>query len=347
MAGSVRSAPTQRDVAAVAGVSRATVSAVINGQAASHRIPAGTEKRVREAVQSLGYVANPAARALRQKRNRLLGVHSFDSVFPISSRDFYHEFLIGVEQQAVAEGHDLVLFTSTEDPDGQRQLYRDGTNRLNVADGSVLLGVTHQTRDLARLANEGYPFVHIGRRDVPGAEFAWVGADYEQGTRQVVTRLAELGHRRIGYLGSTARYESQIDRENGYLAACAAEGIPPMPVYMRSEDLNLDWFLATVNGGVSAFVVVPGRHAEILADLAEQSGLRIPQEVSIAVLTDAQGGPAPEIPWCAMQIPRQEIGRQAVQLLARLLENPASVTERQVLLPCVQPEETTMAERPE
>lgn len=342
-----RGAPTQRDVAAVAGVSRATVSAVINGQAANHRIPAATEKRVREAVQSLGYVANPAARALRQKRNRLLGIHSFESVFPFSSRDFYHEFLIGVEQQAVAEGHDLVLFTSTEDPHGQRQLYRDGTNRLNVADGSVLIGVTHHPRDLARLANEGYTFVHIGRREVPGAEIAWVGADYEQGTRQVVTRLAELGHRRIGYLGGSARQEAQLDREAGYLSACNSLEIPAMPVYMRGKDLSLEWFRAMVNGGVSAFVVLPEHHATILADFAQQCGLRIPEDLSIAVLTGTDGGLAPDVPWSAMQIPRQEIGREAVRLLTSLLEDAASVVDRQVLLPCVQPEETTMTEGPE
>ncbi|RBM18525.1 LacI family DNA-binding transcriptional regulator [Streptomyces sp. PT12] len=339
-------APTQADVARRAGVSQATVSAVVNGRAASHRIPPETERMVRDAVRDLGYAANPAARSLKGKRNRILGVHTFEAVFPIASRDFYHEFLIGVEEQAVAEGYDLLLFTSTERPDGQRQLYSDGSNRLNVADGSVLLGVAHDHSDLARLSREGYPFVHIGRREVPGAEIAWVSADYAAATRDAVARLVELGHRRVGYLGITHRVEAVADRESGYRAACAELGIPALPVMMNAHELTVEWFDHALAHGMTAFLAEDESFAGRLEGFATERGLAIPEHVSVVVLRDAAGGPRPGVPWSCVGIPRREIGREAVRLLVQTLSGPAAHRDDQVLLPCSPPEATTVAAVP-
>lgn len=339
-----RQAPTQLDVAQASGVSRATVSAVINGRAQAQRIPEQTERRVREVIQALGYVANPAARTLKQKRNRLLGVHSFQSVFPISSRDFYHEFLMGVEEQAVAEGHDLVLFTSTEEANGKRRLYRDGANRLNVADGSVLLGVTHHLNDLTRLANEGYTFVHIGRKEVPEIEIAWVGADYARGTRGVMLRLAELGHSHICYLAGEFRLEAQLDREQGYREGCAEAGVPGLPVFVKATDLSQEWFDMTVGSGVTAFVTVDEDLADTIGVMAARRGMSIPADLSVVALLGTSGGPAPGVRWSGMGIPRNAMGRASVRLLVELLDDPTAVTQTQILLECTPPEESTMAE---
>ncbi|MEO3764013.1 LacI family DNA-binding transcriptional regulator [Streptomyces sp. B8F3] len=341
-----RGAPTQADVARRAGVSQATVSAVVNGRATDHRIPVETEQLVRQAVRDLGYAANPAARSLKGKRNRMIGVHTFESVFPIASRDFYHEFLVGVEEQAVAEGHDLVLFTSTEGPDGQRQLYSDGSNRLNVADGSVLLGVAHDHSDLARLSREGYPFVHIGRREVPGADIAWVSADYAEATREAVARLVSLGHRRVGYLGITHRVEAVADREAGYRAACADAGIPQLPVLMNDGDLTQEWFDLALASGMTAFVAEEESFAGRIAGFAAARGLVIPAQLSLVVLRGTETGPYPGTGWSCVEIPRREIGREAVRLLLRLLDAPDAPGEDQILLPCTPPGGETVAAAP-
>lgn len=341
-----RRAPTQADVARRAGVSQATVSAVVNDRAASSRIPPATERLVRQAISELGYAANPAARSLKGKGNRLLGVHTFEAVFPISSRDFYHEFLIGVEEQAVAEGYDLVLFTSTEDHNGERRLYRDGTNRLNVADGSVLLGVTHDLSDLARLSRDGYPFVHIGRRAVPGADIAWVSADYTAGTGDAVRALTDAGHRRICYLGLTDRTEPLVDREAGYRAACVAAGLPPLPVLMNPGQLEQEWFDLAIDSGVTAFVTEEESLTGRLGEFAARRGLRVPADLSVVTLRDTGGGPYPGVPWSSLGIPRNEIGRAAVRLLVETLAEPDAARERQVALPCAPPAPTTIAPPP-
>lgn len=97
--------PRQADIAALAGVSQATVSLVINNRSGKYRqITEETRQRVWAAVAELGYVANPAARMLAGGRNGLLGVYTFESVFPLDPRDFYYPFLLGVEEEAERHG---------------------------------------------------------------------------------------------------------------------------------------------------------------------------------------------------------------------------------------------------
>ncbi|WP_159619142.1 LacI family DNA-binding transcriptional regulator [Ruania rhizosphaerae] len=336
-------APTQGDVARLAGVTQGSVSAVLNGRARAHRIPEATEQRVREAAAELGYVANPAARSLRGKRNRLLGVHTFEPVFPLDEENFFHEFLLGIEKQAVVEGYDMVLFTSTEDATGRRRIYRDGANRLNVADGSVLLGFAQDTTDIVRLAGEGYPFVHIGRREVPGAEFRWVGADYRVGTAAIVDRLTDLGHERIGYLSPDRRTEALADREDGYRDGCSAAGVPAVADLLDVEQMSLDWFDHARADGVTAFVTANEDYATRLAELARSRDLTIPDDLSVAVLRGTKTGPQPDLRWSGMGIPRNEIGRVATRMLVEVLENPHATRDEHLLLPCAPPEETTMA----
>lgn len=339
-----RQAPTQVDVARRANVSQGAVSAVLGGRAVEHRIPEETAQRIVEAARDLGYVANTAARSLKRKSNRLLGVHTFESVFPISRRDFYHEFLIGIEEEAVAAGYDLVLFTSTEEPTGQRRVYRDGANRLNVADGSVLLGIASDNSDLARLAAEGYPFVHVGRRDVPGTDIAWVGADYGTATADVVRRLADLGHRSIGYLGFVDRYEASLDRESGYRAGCAAAGVEHSLDFISQEELTVEWLDSVIDAGVTALLVEDEGAAIRLARFATSRGLTIPQDLSVVVLhVKAASGPTPERPWSTLGIPRNDMGRRAVRLLIDMLTDPEAPREYQILLPCTAPDDSTMA----
>ncbi|MGJ6968613.1 LacI family DNA-binding transcriptional regulator [Streptosporangium sp. G11] len=329
----VRRRARQADVAKLAGVSQATVSAVINGRGPETGIPEQTVERVLEAVRQLGYVANPAARSLRGKRNRLLGVYTFESIFPLDQLDFYHEFLVGIEQQAVADGYDLVLFASTEDLDGRRRIYSDGMNRLALADGSVLLGVEPGSTELAKLATEGYPFVHIGRRTVPGTEIAWVGADYASATRDTVGRLAALGHRRVAYVTGPDRMEVFLDKEAGYRAGCADAGLPEL-MYVMSQ-LDPAWVDAAHAGGVTAVLAENEALARQLVAALGERDLTVPADMSVVVLvTMTESG------WSSLRIPRNEMGRGAVKTLTRILAgSDGSPGDHQLLLPCGLPDD--------
>src|SRR4051812_28212608 len=139
---------TQRDIARLAKVSQTTVSLVLNNRSdATARIPAETRDRVLKVIRETGYQADPLARRMTQQRNQILGVFTYESVFPSASGDFYHPFLAGIEYSAEQLGWDLLLFTSAPVTEGHRRIFHEN-NRLRIADGCLLLGRQIPTEEL-------------------------------------------------------------------------------------------------------------------------------------------------------------------------------------------------------
>ncbi|NEE01656.1 LacI family DNA-binding transcriptional regulator [Phytoactinopolyspora halotolerans] len=338
-------APRQADVARLAGVSQSAVSRVIASDAESARIPEETRRRILQAVKELGYVPNPSARSLRKKRNKLLGVHTFEPVFPHARESFYFEFLLGIEERAEELGYDLVLFTSTGTSDGRRRVYRDGVNRLNLADGSVLLGALTDKNDLARLWDEGYPFVHIGRREVPGAEIPCIVPDYFGVTGDIVEMLARHGHRHLTYLHGTLGMEAYEDRRRGYVDAVRKLGLEDRSSAgsALSEDktsLLASWLDELAAGPVTAVVAESEPLAEMLLAGLDARELRVPDDVSVVVLEAV--GPEARQRWHALHIPRKEIGRMAIDALVELVDDPEG-QGASVVVPCSIVEGATVA----
>ncbi|WP_157008983.1 LacI family DNA-binding transcriptional regulator [Agromyces laixinhei] len=316
----VRRRPTQVDVARLAGVSQATVSQLLNETAAAPaRILPETRQRIFAAVSELGYSANPIAQSLKRGRNFLLGFHTFENVFPADQHDFYYPFLLGVEAEAANRGFDLLLFSpgvATENRAARP------TRRLLMADGCILLG-RHVDRDaLADLAREDFPFVFIGRREIPGAEVSYVGADYAAATEEVIERLTALGHRRFGYIGESDGGEQSEDRLAGFWRGIDAAGARDGSV-KHSKPLTPDelrrW---VVERGITAVLVEPGDDDSNVASLeaaAAAIGVGIPEDLSVVVLGDPSFTSTTR-DWSRFEIPRFEMGRSAVQLLLGRIE---------------------------
>lgn len=329
--------PRLIDVARLAGVSPATVSLVVNGRLSGNvRIPLETQQRVLDAVQQVGYVADPIAQSLSGARNRLLGVFTFDSIFPVEFRDFYYPFLVGVENAAEELNFDLVLFTSTSARDGKRHIYRGGANRLRLADGAVLLGAEDDKLELQRLVDEQYPFVFIGRRELPVGSISYAAADYAAATSELVEYLLALGHRRVAYLGAATINESATDRRCGYHAAFVRNDLAFDAdwMWLQGEQHLPDVLGGWLKMGVTAVVVETGPFSAALVQTCHDMGLLLPQDLSIAFLGDL----VLDLPWeleaTTFAIPRQEMGATAVRLLAELLAQDDAAAVRQVTLPC-------------
>lgn len=333
----MRKRPRQIDVARLAGVSPTTVSFVLNGRIDGNvRISPETRQRVLNAIEELGYVANPVARSLAGGQNWLLGVFTYEAIFPIQNHDFYYPFLVGIEEEAAALGYDLLLFTSVIGLDGKRSIYGNGVNRLQLADGAILLGQEEEKAELARLTEEGYPFVFVGRREVHGAAIRYVGADYVEATATIVDHLVEHGHKRIVYLGMPINNESACDRFEGYRLAHHRAGIAISPEWIHrtdTETISPTFVDAHLAQGVTAFVVEHDSMIDKLFEAAAYLGKSIPQHFSVALLGDPLSGFNLSQNVMAFTIPRREMGAQAVRLLVQLLDHPPSQVE-QILLPC-------------
>lgn len=327
--------PRQVDVARHAGVSPAIVSLVLNDKTDDKiRISAQTIERVRASMRELGYMPNPMARSLATGQNRILGVFTYEPIFPLSTESFYFPFLVSIEDEAQAQDYDLLLFTRSRRDQGRPSVYRDGVNQLLMADGAVLFGRDVAGEEVERLLAEGYPFVSIGRVEAEGP-VPYVAADYMGATLEVMEHLAAHGHRAIAYLGAPDRAVSYRDRERGYRAAHVELDLEDAEGRVRFQDPetftteHLDAMLAT---GATAIVCENHRLAVALLRVARDRGLRAPRDFSFALLGDHHGAIDVLANATTFRIPLYEMGVRAVRMLAECLESNA--TPHPVTLPC-------------
>ncbi|WP_405825636.1 LacI family DNA-binding transcriptional regulator [Streptomyces sp. NBC_00838] len=319
------SRPRQAEVARLAGVSQATVSLVLGARKQGATISEETRRKVLDAVRILGYVPDPAASRLAAARNNLLGVFSFTSTFPTDVQHSYYPFLVGVEQEAAARGYDLVLFTGSS-TGGAGASGPHALGRVRLADGCLFLGRHAPAGELLRLVADGFPVVHLGRRDELEG-LAWVGADYVSASQEVVAHLAALGHRRIVLVREDDDAPASTDREHGFLKGLEEAGLPGGPdAVFRSADPEHDLTAARLRGwlddGVTAFVAEEtdtGDAWRALHGAAHFVGIDCPRDASLALLgsppPDLSDGPVPT----GFDIPRPQLGAAAVRMLAALV----------------------------
>ncbi|GAB3924693.1 LacI family transcriptional regulator [Microlunatus endophyticus] len=343
---------SQADVARRAEVSTGIVSSVINGRDyGSIRVSDATKERVWAAVRELGYVPNLAARNLARGSNRLVGVFTYQPVFPYESRDFYHDFLIGVEEAAEQHDYNLLMITAAKDDQGRRSVYAGGVNNLQLADGAVLVGSGEDVDELTRMTQEGFPFVYIGQRRPAGVDISYVAADYRDGTRAIVQRLYDLGHRRIAMLQDPGTGEPVPSRRPGFADGCVELGIAAeCPQFTMSADRNPDPGVRVMesierlvdelrSGGVTALVIEQDSTAAQVSDVVARLGVKVPGDLSLVSLSVPPLVPASGV--ARLQIPRREMGRRAVEMLMQLLQ-PDTTGPVRVTLECGLDEGTTL-----
>jgi DNA-binding LacI/PurR family transcriptional regulator len=317
--------PRQAEVAKAAGVSQATVSLVLGGKERGATISDETRRRVLDVARELGYAPDPAARRLAAARNNLLGVFSFTATFPTDVQHSYYPFLVGVEQEAAEQGYDLVLFTGSSSG-GAGAGVPDALSRVRLADGCLFLGRHAPTAELRRLVDDGFPVVHLGRRQEPEG-LAWVGADYVSASREVVARLAAQGHRRIVLVREDDEAPASTDRERGFHEGLAEAGLDAGPrAVFRTADpagcLTVERLNAWREDGVTAIVAEEtdtGGAWRALLGAVRTAGWSCPGDISLALLGDPPADLAGEPTPTGFEIPRGRLGRAAVRRLTALV----------------------------
>jgi DNA-binding LacI/PurR family transcriptional regulator len=218
--------PTIGDVAREAGVSRQTVSNVIN---APERVSEPTRLETEAAIERLGYRSNAIARNLRQRSSRLIGYR-----VPPAQRGAIHpvldRFLHALTAASRAEGNSVLLFVpDDDDEDVDEAAVHEEMLRTSAVDGLILTDTTRHDPRIEFLASRDLPFVSFGRTelDVP---YSWVDLDGAAGTRSAVEHLVEHGHRRIAYLGPASEQTFAHHRRSGYVEGLEAAGLAVDPV---------------------------------------------------------------------------------------------------------------------
>jgi DNA-binding LacI/PurR family transcriptional regulator len=310
-------------VAALAGVSRATVSRVVNG---SPKVSPAVRAQVERAVAKLGYVPNRAARSLVTRRADSVALVVSEAHARFFSEPFFAGMVRGVSAALAETGVQLVLLIAHDRRDrGRLERYVVGGH----VDG-VLLASLHGDDPLpGTLERAGVPAVLVGRppgRGGPPVDRAWpasyVDADNRGGARTAVDHLARRGRRRIATITGPQDMGVGQDRLDGYRDGLTAAGLAADDDLVEAGDFTeeggaaaMDRLLARPGPPVDAVFAASDLMAAGALRALRAAGLRVPDDVAVVGFEDSAVARYAQPPLTTVRQPIEEMGRQATRLL--------------------------------
>ena len=310
--------PTITDVAARAGVATSTVSRALSRP---ERVNVHTREHVLAVVEELGYVPNPAARALESGRTRTIAL-----LVPDITNPYFAGVIKGAERAAAAAGLTLVLGDTQESAATEEQLVR----RLGRSVDGFVLSATRLPDDDLRRAAEAGPVVLVNRaaRGLP-----CVVADYDSGTRQIVDHLASLAHESFVFAGGPAESWSGHRRWLGLQAAADAAGLEPHRFGPYSPTMSggpaaADAVLAS---GTTAVVCHNDMLAIGLMRRLAQRGAMVPRDISVVGFDNIVGADFCTPPLTTLAERSEDAGARAVEALALQVNSRAPHAATQLL----------------
>ena len=308
---------TIRDVAERAGVSIATVSRVLNQR---EDVSPETRELVRRIVRESGYRANRSARGLSRGRTGLVGV-----LVPLVYPAYFSAILAGAAEALYEQDMRLVLSPTQHEHDREVSLL----DRLahGLTDGALLVLPEESGDELRTLLDQGFNFVVVDpSRPLPGTVPS-VSAAHAAGADQAMRHLLELGHRRIAALTGPDGWVATEERRRGYHAALAAAGIMPDPALVARGDFEIGGGehaahrVLEADDPPTAIFAFNDNMAIGAVRAARARGLRVPEDLSIVGFDDTFEASIVTPPLTTVRQPLAEMGRMAVNLLVRLLQN--------------------------
>ncbi|MEV0733380.1 LacI family DNA-binding transcriptional regulator [Polymorphospora sp. NPDC050346] len=311
MSGGSRRRVTQRDVARAVGVTSATVSYALNGQPG---VSDELRERIAKVADEMGFRPSRLAVGLRLGHTDTIGL-----LVPDVANPFYPELASGVIEAAAAEG--LQVFVSQVGLDGRDQLRVITALVDSHCEGLLLTAVLPEDASMLKeLQTRRIPFGLINRRieDLPAD---WVGIDDFAAAKELVAQVVE-SRRSVAIFGGPERSSVSAGRTAGALAALREAGLEPLPdgrAGALTRDSGAERARALFDSRDRVDLVVCGNDVIALGvmDVCYERGLSVPQDVAITGFDDMSFASAGPLRLTSVEVPRQEMGRRAVQTLRR------------------------------
>lgn len=313
-----------RTVALKAGVSSATVSRVIHG---SPLVTEETALHVRRMIDKLKFVPNPIATTLKYGRSGTYGL-----IVPDLNNPFYPEFLLSFEEALLESDHELLLATTQS---SERKLENSVRRMLlRQVDGVVLMASESDTRTIEPLFEHQIPIVTVDRRKaLPGA--GDVSVDFEDGYRQAVLHLQELGHKRIGFIGGNKGIVTSQTRLAAFQKAIQFAGLAYDARLTRCGDYRV----AAGDAAMRSLLKEPRRPTAVMTanDLTafgalralHASGIDVPSQISLVGFDGIQLSDSMHPSLSTIGISQRDFAQACIKVLKHTIENP---TRRGLLL---------------
>ena len=324
----ISKAPSIYDVAREARVSVFTVSAVINKKG---HVSTTLSRRVESAIRKLDYRPNLLARSLARQQTHTIGMIVTDIANP-----FFPAIVRAAEDTAQKAGYSVLLCNSDDKQDKEAR-YLELLLAKRV-DG-IILNKTPGALSAAQrkmLADAGVPIILL-MRTCAGLKADLVQTDDERGAHEAVAHLARIGHKRIGLVAGPENVSNAQARRRGYLKALQAAGLKFDPSLVYAGDYRID------SGHRAGSALLPLRPDAVLVtnylmtvgfmNAADEIGMRCPEDFALVSFDD--------YPWLGcfrprlttIELPKYELGDEAVRMLLERIEENSSRTRTMTLQP--------------
>jgi LacI family transcriptional regulator len=316
------------DVAREAGVSSMTVSRVINEKG---EVSEATRERVLAVIEELGYRPSGIARGLATQRTGTLGL-----VVPDVANPFFADVARGVEHGAYAEGYNVFLCNTEEDPERELAVLKSLEEKR--VDGLVLCSSRLEEAELRTVVSRHRKVVLVNRL-LEGDSVGSVLIDDEKGGWLATRLLIEAGHRAIGYLSGPAVSHSGRQRAKGYRAAledadvnCDVSWVRHCPPMVAGGQEVAHELLIT-QPEISALFCYNDLVAVGALQACSELGRRVPDDVAVVGYDDIPLAAlvTPALTTC--RVPRYELGSQTVALLLDQINDCSDDCQEIVLAP--------------
>jgi LacI family transcriptional regulator len=310
--------PTLEEVAHLAGVSRSTVSRVINDHPS---VRSQTRERVWQAVRKSGYQPNVVARSLVTNRTQIIGIVIPEAVTTLFTDPFFPLVLRGATEACNARQYHLMLSLFTASAD-RHEVYQRVLHS-GYLDGAIVASSSLGDPLISDLLRDRIPFVSIGR--YPDKRVHYVDADNVGGARMAVEHLIRLGHRRIATITGRMDMVAGQDRLEGYRQALQAHHIQVEESLIvegdYTESSGVMGMQRLLPASPDAVFVASDMMAIGALKALRQAGWQAPHDIALIGFDDIPAASVIEPALTTVRQPIERMGSMAVDLLLSVLEN--------------------------
>ena len=312
---------TLEDIGRLAGVSRSTVSRVINDQ---ESVSETVRDRVQEVIKLTGFTPNAAARSLVSGRTGVIGLVIPSRVHSLFEDPYFSRLIQGISAASNQSGNMLSLFIFQNEEE-EADLYPRVVT-AGFLDGLIVTATRMADPLLTRVAGGEIPVVVIGRPDVENVSY--IDIDNRDGGRQAAAHLCSLGYQRIGLLGAPASTTAGLDRLNGFVEGLAECGMPLRPGLRVDGDFSeASGFEAMRNlilQRPDAVFVASDTMALGALRALNEAQIRVPEDIAIVGFDGLQASENSVPRLTTIRQPVMRAGRSAVAVLNDLISGAAT-----------------------
>ncbi|MEQ7007732.1 LacI family DNA-binding transcriptional regulator [Actinopolymorpha sp. B17G11] len=318
-----RRMPTIDDVAKLAGVSRGTVSRVLNG---GHYVSPGALAAVQRAVRDSGYMVNASARSLVTKRSNAVAFVLSEPQERLFTDPNFSVLLPACTQALAAEGLSLILMVAADEEERNRVLRYVHSRHV---DGVLLVSTHGGDPVFGALQRSQIPAVACGRPLDHEVTIPFVSADDREGGRQMTRYLRERGHQHIAIIGGPQDTAGGYDRLQGYRDILGRRALKRLTVctpdfgYEAGKRAMRE--LIGANPDIDAVFAASDLLASGALTTLRRSGRRVPDDVAVGGFDDSSIAATSDPPLTTIRQPLEQVAKEMVEVLLALIRHePAS-----------------------